>query len=169
MAAGPLHVLLVLLHIVLVTVWFGLALRLQFLARALGSGGPLAGSEEIRQAGNRTVQVMTIAIILFYASAIANVVVGGGFSVYGPTYHTSLLLGFALVLVQVLMIQPAWGRLSGGQPADAKRVSMGIGIAHGLWLVLLVLMFFGPRWGFQWRSGTPEAMPSGASTSQPAP
>ncbi|HEX9951023.1 MAG TPA: hypothetical protein VGB53_04585 [Rubricoccaceae bacterium] len=169
MAAGPLHVLLVLLHIVLVTVWFGLALRLQFLARALGSGGPLAGSEEIRQAGNRTVQVMTIAIILFYASAIANFFVGGGFSVYGPTYHTSLLLGFALVLVQVLMIQPAWGRLSGGQPADAKRVSMGIGIAHGLWLVLLVLMFFGPRWGFQWRSGTPEAMPSGASTSQPAP
>ena len=169
MAAGPLHVLLVLLHIILVTVWFGLALRLQFLSRALGGGGPLAGSEEIRQAGNRTVQVMTIAIILFYAVAVANFFVGGGFSVYGPAYHASLLLGLALVLVQVLMIQPAWGRLSGGQPADAKRVSMGIGIAHGLWLVLLVLMFFGPRWGFQWSSGTPEALPAEALPAEAAP
>ena len=156
MAAGPFHVLLVILHIVLVTVWFGLTIRLQFLAKAL-AGGPLAASEPIRQAGDRTVQVATIAIILFYAAAIANFFVGGGFSVYSsPAYHTSLLLGLALVLVQVLLVQPAWGRLSGGQPAQAKRVAMGIGIGHGLWVVLLVLMFFGPRWGFQWSSGTPE-------------
>ena len=71
---------------------------------------------------------MTVAIILFYAAALANFFVGGGFSVYGPAYHTSLLLGLGLVLVQVLMIQPAWGRLSGGQPAQAKKVAMGIGI-----------------------------------------
>ena len=166
MASGPLHVLLVVLHIVLISVWFGLSLRLQFLSKAL-AGGPLAASEEIRSAGNRTVQVMTVAIILFYAAALANFFVGGGFSVYGPVYHTSLLLGLGLVLVQVLMVQPAWGRLSGGQPAQARKVSMAVGIAHGLWLVLLVLMFFGPRWGFQWTSGAPDAMPATATERTP--
>ena len=109
---------------------------------------------------------MSVAIILFYAAAVANFFVGGGFSAYGPTYHTSLLLGLGLVLVQVLMIQPAWGRLAGGQPAQAKKVAMGIGIGHTLWLVILVLMFFGPRWGYEWGLGT-LATPAAAPT--PAP
>ena len=154
MAAGPLHVSLVILHVLLVSVWFGLTLRLQFLAKAL-AGGPLSASEEIRTAGNRAVQVMTVAIILFYAAALANFFVGGGFSAYGPVYHTSLLLGLGLVLVQVLMIQPAWGRLSGGQPAQAKKVAMGIGIGHALWALLLILMFSA-------RSGAPSGPLAGA-------
>jgi hypothetical protein len=156
MAAGPLHVLLVLLHIVLVSVWFGLGLRLQFQAKALGMGdGGFA--ETLRTNGSRTVTAMTISIILFYAVAVANFFVGGGFSAYGPVYHTSLLLGLALVLVQVLVIQPAWGRLAGGQPASAKRVLAGVGAGHGLWLILLVLMFFGNRWGYEWTGGAPTA------------
>lgn len=159
MGTGPLHVLLVLLHIVLVSVWFGLSLRLQFQAKALGANDP-ASAEALRTGGSRAVQGMTIAIILFYAVAVGNFFVGGGFSSYGPVYHASLLLGLALVLVQVLMIQPAWGRLAGGQPASAKQVSMGIGIGHGLWLVLLVLMFFGTRWGHEWTSGNPAAVPT---------
>lgn len=149
MVAGPLHVVLVLLHIILVSVWFGLSLRLQFQAKAL-TVSETGAAETIRSNGSRTVNVMTIAIILFYAAAVANFFVGGGFSAYGPVYHTSLLLGLGLVLVQVLMVQPAWGRLAGGQPAQAKKVAMGIGIGHGLWLVILVLMFFGPKWSAQW-------------------
>lgn len=155
MAVGPLHVVLVLLHIILVSVWFGLSLRLQFQAKAL-TVGETGAAESVRTNGDRTVQGMSIAIILFYAFAVANFFVGGGFSAYGPVYHTSLLLGLGLVLVQVLMIQPAWGRLSGGQPAQAKRVSMGIGIGHTLWLVILVLMFFGNRWRAEWGVGTAE-------------
>ncbi len=154
MAIGPLHVLLVLAHIILVSVWFGLSLRLQFQAKAL-TVGETGAAESIRTNGNRTVQVMSVAIILFYAAAVANFFVGGGFTAYGPVYHSSMLLGLGLVLVQVLMIQPAWGRLAGGQPAQSKKVSMGIGIGHGLWFVLLVLMFFGPRWGYEWGMGTP--------------
>ena len=150
----PLHVLLVLAHIILVTVWFGLSLRLQFQAKAL-TVSETGAAETIRTGGNRTVQVMSVAIILFYVAAVANFLVGGGVSAYGPVYHTSLMLGLGLVLVQVLIIQPAWGRLAGGQPAQAKRVSMGVGIGHLLWLVLLVLMFFGNRWGYEWTSGTP--------------
>ncbi|HEX8387341.1 MAG TPA: hypothetical protein VF576_14205 [Rubricoccaceae bacterium] len=166
MASGPLHVVLVILHIVLVSVWFGLSLRLQFQAKALGMGdGGFA--ETLRTGGSRTVQVMTVAIILFYAVAVGNFFLGGGFDAYGPVYHTSLLLGLALVLVQVLVIQPAWGRLAGGQPASAKRVSMGLGIGHGLWLVLLVLMFFGNRWGFEWTGASPGAAADQSSTVQP--
>ena len=112
MAIGTLHVILVLLHIVLVSVWFGLSLRLQFQAKAL-TVSETGAAETIRTGGNRTVQGMSVVIILFYAAAIANFFVGGGFSVYGRVYHTSLLLGLGLVLVQVLLIQPAWGRLAG--------------------------------------------------------
>ncbi len=159
MAIGPLHVLLVLAHIILVSIWFGLSLRLQFQAKAL-TVGETGAAESIRTNGNRTVQVMTVAIILFYAAAISVFVLGRSLGlVYGGVYHASLTLGFILVLVQVLMIQPAWGRLAGGQPAQAKKVSMGIGIGHLLWIVLLVIMFFGGRWGGQWGLGTPTAAP----------
>ncbi len=168
MAAGPLHVLLVLLHILLVTVWFGMSLRLQFQARALASG-EVGHTELLRTAGTRTVQVMSVAAIVFYALAVANFFVGGGFSAYGPVYHTSLLLGLALVLVQVLMVQPAWGRLAGGQPDQAKRVSMSIGIGHGLWAVLLVLMFFGPRWSAEWGVGRAAAPAVPAAVPAPVP
>ena len=170
MASGPLHVVLVLLHIIAVTVWFGLSLRLQFQAKAL-TVSETGAAETIRTGGDRTVQVMSVAIILFYALAVANFFVGGGFSAYGPVYHTSLLLGLGLVLVQVLLIQPAWGRLAGGQPAQAKRVSMGIGVGHLLWLVILVLMFFGPRWGYEWTVGTaapPPAVPVAPGPVAPA-
>ncbi len=160
MSAGAFHVVLVLLHIVLVTVWFGLGLRLQFQARALGEAAPGAGgvgasgptgfAEMLRSAGSRTVQGMTVTIIVFYAVAVANFFVGGGFAAYPPPYHIALTLGLVLVLVQVLLIQPAWARFAGGDADARKRVAMGVGIGHALWLVLLVLMFFGPKWAGVW-------------------
>lgn len=140
-------VVLVILHSLLAIFWFGLSLRLQFQAR-LAAEGP--STSVVADAGSRTVQAMTVAVILFYGVAIGAFFYGGGFSVYGPVYHTSLLLGLALVLVQVLMVQPAWGRLAGGEGSARKRVSMAIGIGHALWLILFVLMFFGTRWISQW-------------------
>ena len=160
MTGSLLHTALVVLHIVLVTVWFGLSLRLQFQAKALTTAATGA-AESIRTNGDRTVQLMSVAIIVFYALAVANFFVGGGFAVYGANYHASLTLGLGLVLAQVLVVQPAWGRLSGGQPAQARRVAMGIGVGHGLWLVILVLMFY-PYGGLR-------RTPDGAVTAPAAP
>lgn len=144
-----LHVLLVLLHALLAIVWLGLSLRLQFQVR-LATDASVPGA--VVATGSRTVQMMTIAIILFYAVAVGAFFTPGGFTYFSeyPAFHAALGLGLALVLVQVLMLQPAWARLAGGEGSAAKRVSMSIGIAHALWLVLFVLMFLGPRWQGQW-------------------
>jgi hypothetical protein len=140
-------VILVILHALLSILWLGLSLRLQVQAGLAADSSVPRG---VWIAGDRTVQMMTVLAILFYAVAVGAFFYGGGFSLYGPTYHTSLLLGLALVLVQVLMLQPAWAKLAAGDLAARKKVSMALGIAHALWLVVFVLMFFGPRWGSVW-------------------
>ena len=145
-APTMLLVLLVIAHILFAATWFGLGVALTPLSRAVASGP----SEGLLGAGNRVVQGMTGSVILWYVLALAAFFVGGGFSSYGPTYHTSLLLGLALVLLQVLVVQPAWQKLASGDASARKRVAMGTGIGHGLWLVMLILMFFGPRWASTW-------------------
>lgn len=140
-------VVLVILHALVAVLWLALSVRLQAQARlAVDASVP----PTIAQQGTRTIQLMTILAIVFYALAVGAFFLGGGFALYGVTYHTSLLLGLALVLVQVLMIQPAYARLAAGEQSAQKRVTMSIGIAHALWLLLFVLMFFGPKWGSYW-------------------
>ena len=145
-----LHVLLVIAHIVFASAWFGLAVALPVLSRAAVA----SPSEALTAAGTRVVQIMTVAIVLFYALAVANFFVGGGFSAYPPTYHISLTLGLALVLIQVLIVQPTWLKLDGADAdavaASRKRLGMWVGIGHGIWLVILVLMFLGPKWSAAW-------------------
>ncbi len=141
-------VALVILHALFGIFWFGLSLRLQSQARlAVDASMP---RDVIAQDGGRTVQAMTVASIVFYALAVGAFFTGGGFSAYTPVYHTALLLGLALVLVQVLMIQPTWTRLGGGEASARKRLAMGLGIGHALWLILFVLMFFGSKWISYW-------------------
>lgn len=138
-------VVLVLLHALFGIIWLGLSMRLQFQARLVADGAAAAAVTD-----GRTVQAMTIASIVFYALAVGAFFTGGGFSDYTPVYHTALLLGLALVLVQVLMIQPTWARLAGGEASARKRLAMSLGIGHSLWLVLFVLMFFGRHWAPFW-------------------
>lgn len=137
------YVALVVLHALVAIVWFGLSLRLQFQASLAADASV---PRDAWAAGTRTVTAMTVAAVVFYALAVGAFFTGGGFSAYTPGFHVALTLGLVLVLLQVLLLQPAWTRLADGALDARKRVSMALGISHALWLLLFVLMFSGPKW-----------------------
>ena len=136
----------VFLHIVMAAAWFGMALRLATQARtvlSLEQGAALALADDVA----RTVRFMGIFIVLTFIFAMGVLGLGGGYPGQFQ-YHTASLLIVVLVVVQYVLIGPAWKKLraavEAGTDAEAfrKRVAMGVGIGHLLWLVLLVLMFW---------------------------
>ena len=133
--------LLVLLHVISAAGWFGLALAIGGMARraAAGAGAPLV------EEGSKTVKLMNVFIVATFVFGLLAFFLGGGFSAYGPQYHTSLLLVAILVAVQFFLIRPAWSSLTLDGPAAQsarKRISMGTGMGHLIWLIVLVLMFW---------------------------
>ncbi|MFO8232710.1 MAG: hypothetical protein R6U20_08590 [Longimonas sp.] len=147
-----LNTVLVLIHIVTASAWFGLGLRLAGKARAvlsLEGAAAAALAEDTRS----TVTWMNGFIVLTLVFAYANFFTSGGFAAYGPQFHAALTLMLVLVGVQFFMIRPGWNTLadlvSNGADATSdaadsarKKVAIGTGIGHLLWVVLLVLMYF---------------------------
>ncbi|PSQ82605.1 MAG: hypothetical protein BRD44_07615 [Bacteroidetes bacterium QS_7_67_15] len=138
--------ILVILHILTAAAWFGLGLRLAGQARTVASGNAPALAED----AGRSVQWMNVFIVLTLVFAASAFVVGGRvggsnpFSFYGPQYHTSLLLILVLTGLQFFVIRPGWNGLTGGDDTESarKRVAIGTGVGHLVWLVILVLMFW---------------------------
>ncbi|OZC03467.1 hypothetical protein [Rubricoccus marinus] len=134
------HTFAIALHILFAAAWFGLGLALPSLARAAASGGaPQAG---------RVITMMNASIVLFYGFAVLNWVLGMrlGFELQYNLwpYHTSMTLGLVLVLVQLFVIRPGWNALVAGDVEKGrKRIGMGIGIGHAVWLGIFVLMYIG--------------------------
>ena len=131
----------VLLHIVTAAGWFGVALLLGRLARAAVSSSDAA----LRETGTRAVGVAGVFAALTLLFGLVAFLIGGGFSAYGPEYHTSLLFMLILVGIHFLAIRPAWKVASSpGEEATrlaaSKRLSMSVGAGHLLWLFVLVLM-----------------------------
>ena len=147
-----LHTLFVVLHITTAAAWFGLGLRLAGKARTVLS---LDGSAAAALANDTrsTVKWMNGFIVLTLVFAYASFFYEGGFAGYPPQYHAALTLMLVLVGVQFLLIRPGWNSLAdavedgadaAGKAADSarKKVAIGTGIGHLLWVVLLVLMYF---------------------------
>ena len=140
----------VVLHVITAAAWFGLGLRLAGQARTvlkLDRAAAAALAEDVQ----RSVRLMGIFIVLTFIFGLIAFFAGGGFAVYGPIYHTSLTLIVILILLQFLLIRPSWKKLQAGLAAEKKagqvesyrkRLAMGTGIGHLIWLVLLVLMFW---------------------------
>ena len=136
------HTVVLALHVLFAAAWFGLGLALPALSRAALSGGA--------PGGEKVVHAMTGSVLLFYAFAVLNWVLGMqlGFELQYNAwpYHTALTLGLVLVAVQLLLIRPGWAKLTAGaETAEAgrKRIAMGTGIGHLTWLVLFLLMYVG--------------------------
>ncbi|MDX1530481.1 MAG: hypothetical protein R3362_03055 [Rhodothermales bacterium] len=137
----------VILHVITAAAWFGLGLPLARRARATADVEPVAAAA-LAADGGRTVRLMSVFAILTLVFSLAAFFLGGGFGAYGPQYHTSLLLILAFVGVQLFLIGRGWSGLQaavaagGDAEAARKKVAMGVGIGHTLWLALLVLMFW---------------------------
>jgi hypothetical protein len=131
--------IVVMLHVITAAGWFGIAMILPNLVRRAASDtGPA-----VRDVGSKAVGLMTTLISLTFALGLVALFLGGGFGAYGPQFHTSILLIAILVAIQFFVIRPAWsGLLAGGGDASRKKISMGAGIGHLIWLVVLVLMFW---------------------------
>jgi len=143
--------ILVLLHVITAAAWFGLGLRLAGQARTvLEESG--AARTALAADGARSVWLMNVFMILTLVFSLGAFIAGGHFEAYGPVYHSSVTLIVILTLVQFLLIRPGWNALQANADPEAgdeaaaesgrKRVAMGTGIGHLLWLVLLVLMFW---------------------------
>ncbi|GIV62197.1 hypothetical protein GQ464_016620 [Rhodocaloribacter litoris] len=141
--------LFVLLHIVAAAAWFGLGLRLNAQARLVvrlgGEPGHTAAEDLLR-----TVRQLRLFLVLTLLFALGAFFAGGGFRVYGPVYHTSLLLLVVLLLLHTFLVQPAARGLLGAVAREdgeaftrhQKKLSMGTGLGHLLWLVVLILMLW---------------------------
>lgn len=147
-----LHSILVVLHIITAAAWFGLGLRLAGRARTVinleGEGGAALAAD-----GQASVRQMNIFVVLTLLFSLGAFVAGGHFAAYGPVYHTSVTLIVLLTLDQLFVIRPGWNALqtavagNGSIDAEAveaarKKVAIGTGVGHLLWLVMLVLMLW---------------------------
>ena len=142
--------ILVILHIITAAAWFGIGLRLAGQARAVvQQEGAVRAA--LAEDGSQSVWLMNLFMVLTLVFSIGAFVAGGHFVTYGPVYHTALLLIVVLTADQLVVIRGGWSTLSSlveeaSPDADAldsarKRVAIGTGVGHLIWLVLLVLMF----------------------------
>lgn len=142
--------ILVILHIITAAAWFGIGLRLAGQARAVVQQDGAARAA-LAEDGSQSVWLMNLFMVLTLVFSIGAFVAGGHFVTYGPVYHTALLLIVVLTADQLVVIRGGWSTLSSlveeaSPDADAldsarKRVAIGTGVGHLIWLVLLVLMF----------------------------
>lgn len=132
------------LHVLFAAAWFGLGLALPSLARGAMSPGAAEGG--------RVMASMNGSVVLFYVFAVLNWTLGmqTGLEIQYNAwpYHTALTLGLILVIVQLALIRPGWNKLVNGAgtpvgESGRKRVAMGIGIGHAVWIAMFILMYIG--------------------------
>jgi hypothetical protein len=142
--------ILVILHIITAAAWFGIGLRIAGQARAVVEQEGAARAALVED-GSQSVWLMNVFMVLTLVFSLGAFAAGGHFVAYGPVYHTAVLLIVLLTADQLVVIRGGWSTLSSlveeaSPDLDAlegarKRVAIGTGVGHLLWLVLLVLMF----------------------------
>jgi uncharacterized membrane protein len=145
-----LRILILVIHISAAAVLFGAGLGLpRLLRKSFELGAPMfkLATEEVKKRAGWT----GIASLATLWTGIALIFILGGFKAAPINYHISLTLMFGAILVNLLVARPAVKRLvfEGAKPepsrdvvqASVKRLSMGQGIMHLIWVIILVLMF----------------------------
>lgn len=132
----------VILHITTAAAWFGLALRLTGQARNVAAMEPTAASA-LGADGAHTIRLLGIFSVLTFAFAFVAFSLGISSGMdYGWPYHTALLLILVLIGATYGIIRPGWAALQRGEAGAQKRVAMGTGIGHLVWLTILILMYW---------------------------
>ncbi|MCY4223527.1 MAG: hypothetical protein OXF06_01715 [Bacteroidetes bacterium] len=142
--------LLIILHVITASAWFGLSLRLGNQAKFAATGQPAVAMD-----GSRTMALMGIMLIATFIFSMTLLVVGGGYPGL-IQYHIASALIVVLLALQFMGLRPSWSKLSNAvnsgplgddasddvSPRLSRKISMFAGIGHLIWLILLVLMFW---------------------------
>lgn len=140
--------LVVILHIATAAAWFGLALRLAGQARTVSLATGEARAALAADIGKSVGQVGLFLILTFVFGSINIVIVetwpatGINYNIAKWPYHTSITLLLIAIGAHYAITRPAWKKVAAGDAGAAKRVAMGVGIGHLIWLVTLTLMFW---------------------------
>ncbi|MEM6782570.1 MAG: hypothetical protein AAF624_02420 [Bacteroidota bacterium] len=139
--------ILVIAHITTAAAWFGLALRLAGQARkvvAVSGEARTALTEDV----GKSVSQVGLFILLTFIFGTANLVIAElwpgtaiNYNIAQWPYHTSVTLLLVATGAHYAITRPAWLKVVQGDPAAAKRVAMGAGLSHLIWLTVLVLMY----------------------------
>lgn len=145
-----LRVLLLVLHIAAAAVSFGAPLGVARLLRRSVAAGDAAFALAAEDARRRVLLARVCGVVALF-SGVALIFVNGGFGAVPKNYHTALLLMWGLLGVQFFVTAPAIKQVSahaGTSPVNAelvmacaRKIGVGVGVGHGLWTVILYLMF----------------------------
>lgn len=99
----------------------------------------------------RRSSIMSGASLFTIATGVALIFNMGGFAVAPKNFHTALLVMLGAIAVSLSLLKPAAARIEAQAKSDnidqavvsvaIKKMAMGQGILHLLWIILLVLMF----------------------------
>lgn len=141
---------LLILHIASAALLFGTGTGLvrQLKRQAeLGGKSLLIAAEDAARRGS----IMSGASLFTIATGVALIFNLGGFAAAPKNFHTALLVMLGLMAVGLGVLKPAAARIEAQAKSETpdqavigssiKKIAMGQGIMHLLWLVLLILMF----------------------------
>ncbi len=146
------HTILLILHVLTASAWFGLSIRLGGQAKIAAGGQTVIAVD-----GARTISLMGIMMIATFIFSMTLLIVGGGYP--GKIqYHIASALIVVLLCIQFVFLRPTWSRLrtaieNAGNPEHlglgtdapsihARKISIIVGMGHLFWVILLILMFW---------------------------
>jgi len=144
------HTVLIILHVLTASAWFGLSLRLGNQAKFAATGQPAVAMD-----GSRTLALMGIMLMATFVLSMTLLAVGGGYPGL-VQYHIASALIIVLLAIQFVFLRPAWSKLRAAVDSNlqsersmgdavtrnSRKISMFAGMGHLIWVILLVLMFW---------------------------
>ncbi len=146
----PLRIVLLVLHISAAALLMGLPMGIVRNIKANLEIGPAAFKQATTDAARRGT-LASVGSLVTLASGITLIFLAGGFGSVPLNFHIALTLMLVAIVISSVLVRPTVTRLaqvSLKEPIDkeaalglVKRIAMGTGILHMLWLVMLTLMF----------------------------
>ncbi len=144
--------LLLILHILTASAWFGLSLRLGSQAKFAISGYPAIAVD-----GTRTISLMGVLLFSTFVFSASLLMIGGGYP--GQIqYHIASGLMMLLLGIHYMLLRPLWSLLRKAVILTtqtetsvqkekqltfrARAIGVVAGTCHLMWFVILILMFW---------------------------
>lgn len=143
--------LLIILHVLTASAWFGLSLRLGSQAKFAVAGHPAVAID-----GTRTISLMGLMLFATFVFSMSLLMIGGGYTDQIQYHIASGLIIFLLgihILLRLLwnLLRKAVILISESEVSDqskkqvafrARLIAMITGFCHLLWFTILILMFW---------------------------